>query len=695
MPDELIGHKLGQYEVRTLLGKGGMSTVYLAYQPAMDRIVAIKVLPREFLHDDTFLTRFQQEVRTIARLEHLHILPVYDVGEDRGIPYFVMRYLPGGTLADRIGDSLPDMGTVARITQQVAGALDHAHSRGIIHRDLKPSNILLDSDGNAYLADFGIARVQQASIGLTGSRVIGTPPYVAPEMVRKGETVTHAADIYALGVIVYQMLTGELPFFDPDPMKTLMMHVMEPPPSICAFDPNFSSTLDAVVQRSLAKFPRERYASAGEFARDLTRAMSHSPSELASPEASANPAAVALAYAPDQVYAPPAPWPHTVYQAHPPQSAAGAGSAYALAVDEAEEPERFRFGGCLIIVGVIAALMAGVVLTALVLTDGHPLTLLAIFTPMPRATTTPTVTSTPAPAASTEELTPSPSSNLETPAPGLPPASGGGRLAFASNRDGDYEIYVINLDGTGLLQLTANTAYDFDPAWSPDGAQIVFASSTDGDAEIKIMNADGSGVHPITDNGVRDADPAWSPDGQWIAFSSERDGDFEIFIMRPDGSDVRQLTFNTVDDFNPTWSPDGARIAYYVKVPEQDDSAEIYIVGVEGGAVARVTDNTVPDLWPDWSPDGMRLAFTSAQGLPTGQRAIMAVNLHTGETASLTSGVARDDDVAWSPDGTRIAFDSDRDSSGIFNLYVLNVQTGELWQVTFEATNSVAPAWQP
>lgn len=665
MPTDLVGQRLGQYEIRALLGKGGMSSVYLAYQPAMGRVVAVKVLPPEFLHDDTFLMRFQAEVRTIARLEHLHILPVYDVGEDNGIPYYVMRYLPGGTLADLIEGHLPDLPRVVQIVGQVADALDYAHERGIIHRDLKPSNVLLDSNGNAYLADFGIARVQEASTTLTGSQVIGTPPYVAPEMVRRGEPITHAVDIYALGVMTYQMLTGELPYYDPDPVKTLMMHALEPVPSVRDFDPNISPALDAVVQRCLAKKPQDRYPTAGAFARDLTLAAEGERPTLSAPpireEHTAAPEAPTL----------------------PPQ----AGYRYAAYGPEEGEARR-GVGSCLIVLGVFAALVAGVVLTAFVLTDGHPLSLLTVLQAPPTRTPQPTVTPTSS-AQGTAVITPT---GTGMPSEALP---GGGQLAFASNRDGDYEIYLIDADGSNLRQLTHNTAFDFDPAWSPDGAQIVFASSADGDPEIAIMNADGSNVRQITRNTDRDADPAWSPDGEWIAFTSDRDGDFELYLMRPDGSDVRQLTFNEVDDFSPAWSPDGTQIAYYVKVGDDATSAELYLLDVDGGTSTRLTQNAVPDQWPDWSPDGMRLVFSSAQGLVDGRRALFEYNLRTGRITQLTSGLGHDDDAVWSPDGKRIAFDSDRDGSGLFNLYLLDLSSGDLQRLTNVAANDVTPAWRP
>ena len=670
MPADLVGQRLGQYEIRALLGKGGMSSVYLAYQPAMDRVVAVKVLPREFLHDDTFLMRFQTEVRTIARLEHLHILPVYDVGEENGIPYYVMRYLPGGTLADLIERRLPDLPRVVQIVGQVADALDYAHERGIIHRDLKPSNVLLDSNGNAYLADFGIARVQEASTTLTGSQVIGTPPYVAPEMVRKGEPVTHAVDIYALGVITYQMLTGELPYYDPDPMKTLMMHALEPVPSLRDFDPNISPALDAVVRRCMAKRPQDRYPTAGAFARELALvAEGERPTVLAPAIREEQTAAAEVPTLPPQV--------GYQYVAYGPE-----------AYGPEEEEGRRGVGSCLIVLGVFAALIAGVVLTAFILTDGHPLSLLTVLQTPPTRTPQPTVTPTFS-LQGTALITPT-----GTGAPlEAPPA--GGQLVFASNRDGDYEIYLIDADGGNVRQLTHNTALDFDPAWSPDGTQIVFASSVDGDPEITIMDADGSHVRQITQNADRDADPAWSPDGEWIAFTSDRDGDFELFLMRPDGSDVRQLTFNEVNDFSPAWSPDGTQIAYYVKVGDDASSAELYLLDVDSGASTRLTQNAVLDQWPDWSPDGTRLVFSSSQGLVDGRRALFEYNLRTGRITQLTSGLGHDDDAVWSPDGRYIAFDSDRDGSGLFNLYLLDLGSGNMQRLTSVAANDVTPAWRP
>jgi hypothetical protein len=188
-----------------------MATVYLARQLNMNRQVAIKILPRVFLHDPQFIERFKREVQLIAELEHPHILPVYDFGEHEGIPFIVMRYLAGGSLRDQLNGGLPPLKDLRRPIEQLCSALDFAHGEGIIHRDLKPSNVMLDDHGNAYLSDFGIAQIMQDAGRLTGSAVIGTPAYMSPEQA-EGRPLDARSDVYALGVVLFEMITGREPY---------------------------------------------------------------------------------------------------------------------------------------------------------------------------------------------------------------------------------------------------------------------------------------------------------------------------------------------------------------------------------------------------------------------------------------------------------------------------------------------------
>ena len=203
--------KFGRYEIKAEIGRGGMATVYHAYDPRFEREVALKVLPREMLHDPQFRTRFEREAKTIAMLEHPAIVPVYDFGEEDGQPYFVMRYMTGGSLSDRMKHGPMTIQEVAHLFERLAPALDEAHAKGIIHRDLKPGNILFDQYGEPYISDFGIAKIAATQTNVTGSAIVGTPAYMSPEQAQ-GEGIDGRSDIYGLGVILFEMLTGQQPY---------------------------------------------------------------------------------------------------------------------------------------------------------------------------------------------------------------------------------------------------------------------------------------------------------------------------------------------------------------------------------------------------------------------------------------------------------------------------------------------------
>lgn len=288
--DDLIGRNLGPYRIVEPLGLGGMSTVYKAHQPSMDRMVAIKVLPRHFAADPTFTGRFKQEARVIARLEHARILPVYDYGEADGIIYIVMRYLDSGTLADRLVEGPIPLDMAARVIGQVAEGLDYAHQQGVIHRDIKPSNILLDKTGAAYLTDFGISKLVEGTAQFTGTGIVGTPHYMSPEQ-GLGEPIDGRTDVYSLGVVLYQMVTGELPFKAETPMAVVIKHINEPLPLPSAINPDVPPAVEQVIVRAMAKSPDARYQSAGALAAGLREAVA-APGQAASGPRPAAPAAI-------------------------------------------------------------------------------------------------------------------------------------------------------------------------------------------------------------------------------------------------------------------------------------------------------------------------------------------------------------------------------------------------------------------
>ncbi len=281
---------IDRYEIREQLGRGGMATVYHAYDPHFGRDVAIKVLPREFLHDPTFRARFEREVKAIARLEHSAIVPVHDFGEHEGQPYLVMRYMPGGSLAERIKAGPLSLDEAVTTLERVGAALDSAHRQGVVHRDVKPGNILFDRHGDAYLSDFGIVKLSEATAQLTGSGIIGTPAYMAPEMADPGG-MSPLIDVYALGVTLYEMLAGKLPYRADTPVGVLMAHMSKPIPDVRLERPDLPESVQAVIEWAMAKDPSERYQSAGEMVADLRAAAVTAPAAPATVTAPVAPAA--------------------------------------------------------------------------------------------------------------------------------------------------------------------------------------------------------------------------------------------------------------------------------------------------------------------------------------------------------------------------------------------------------------------
>jgi serine/threonine protein kinase len=260
----LAGSNFGPYRILEPLGRGGMAAVYKAYEPGLDRYVALKVLPPDFLRDADFGERFRREARVIAKLEHPNIVPIYAFDIEEEIPWMSMRLVPGGALSALLAKGRLPESEILAILGGVAEALDYAHSQGVVHRDIKPQNVLLDpAHQHVYLADFGIAKMVEGSPGLTRTGMItGTPQYMAPEQAT-GKAVDHRADIYALGIVAYEMLTGHTPFTADTPIAILMKHVSEPIPLP---DPNLIPELQMLaLLKSLAKEPDERWASAGAF----------------------------------------------------------------------------------------------------------------------------------------------------------------------------------------------------------------------------------------------------------------------------------------------------------------------------------------------------------------------------------------------------------------------------------------------
>jgi putative two-component system response regulator len=256
-----LGQMLGAYQVVEYLGKGGMAQVYKGYQPALDRFVAIKVLPDFFIDDAASLERFSQEARTIARLNHMNIVRVFDFGQADGTTYLILEFVEGGTLADRVGKQMP-LEEVVQVLSPIASALDYAHTLGLLHRDIKPSNILVRKDGVPMLTDFGLATMMDSVRKITAEgTVMGTPDYMSPEQV-SGEQIGPASDNYALAVVAYELLTGRVPFQAETTAAILMAHLNKAMPPTPELTGELSAHLQDALRRGLAKSPGDRFPSA-------------------------------------------------------------------------------------------------------------------------------------------------------------------------------------------------------------------------------------------------------------------------------------------------------------------------------------------------------------------------------------------------------------------------------------------------
>ncbi len=256
---------IGVYERVQPLGQGGMATVFRAYHPRLNRWVALKMIQPAHTSDRTFIARFEREAQIVAALEHSHIVPIYDFFEHQGKWCMVMKFIDGITLKQALGDGALLMTDVLNIMMSIGAALDYAHGEGVLHRDIKPSNILLDAKGTPYLSDFGLAKFATAGeASISQNMLIGTPFYMSPEQGESGREITARSDIYALGVVLYEMLLGRVPFNDGTPYAIIHDHIYRPLPMPSDLDPSISPLLEGILLTALAKRPEDRYGSVKE-----------------------------------------------------------------------------------------------------------------------------------------------------------------------------------------------------------------------------------------------------------------------------------------------------------------------------------------------------------------------------------------------------------------------------------------------
>ena len=504
--------KIGRYKIISELGRGGMAVVYLGYDAETDREVAIKVLLPEFHYKDSQLkARFKREVQIIAKFDLPSIVQLYDVGEENEQPYFVMRYMRGGSLLDKLRDGTYSIEKALKLLEQIAPGIDEAHSKGIVHRDLKPSNILFDGRETPSISDFGIAKIiktQSSIITNQDQGSPGTPSYMAPEQML-GDNLDGRSDIYALGVILYEMLTGRLP------PEAYMLHnlgipISGPLPGILDKNPEFPSWVETIISKAMARDRRERFSTAGEMVETIKTHL--------------------------------------------------AGNAPTV-----RKPRRV---GRLSLPVTIASFM-------FILIAGSYFSLKGIFSPKVSPTAAQSTSPIPLIVKSTDTIIPPSQTPTDTsiplmpstdtpPAPAVPIAGGSDKIAFLK----DNNIWIMNVDGTDLRSLTTDKTEKHNLEWLPDGKTLLYITGK----TIKTINIDSKEEEVITSFGASDYFDSFqvSPDGKQVAISLARElhvVPFDLETLKKIATKAELLTlegclhYTSVEVEDIRWSNDGKKLA--------------------------------------------------------------------------------------------------------------------------------------
>jgi serine/threonine protein kinase/Tol biopolymer transport system component len=712
----LIGQKLGQYEIISLLGKGGMATVYRARQSNINRDVAFKVIRPDLADAGDFIKRFEREAQTIASLSHLHILKVFEYGQHGDLVYLVMELLTGGSLSDMIrrGALPPDQ--AGKLLEHIASALDYAHRRGIIHRDLKPQNVLLDEEQNALLTDFGIAKLLGESSSLTQSGMaMGTPAYMAPEQWR-GESVDARTDIYALGVILFEMLSGQLPFQGETPFSLMHKHVYETFPPIRSLQANLPESVERVLEKALAKNREERYPSAAELAAAYKGALAgqvfvSSISQdgefrtmvqpAASPTSGARETPILEHSRESQMF--------TVMPKGEATAPLGASRA---ATDSAPQPitsaqpqSRSRLPillgvGAVIIIGIVGFLLLGrqsvgpTDSTATIANTTGPTqaAIVASVTETSISTTAAAIDST---ATIISDTTTSPVAiavqNTEPATPTFVPPSETPTVA-ATNTTAPTDTPTVAATNTTAPTETptetiapTNTVTEI-PTIAPTDTATATETPTTAPTETPTTTP----TEPPTETHTPTAVPTTAVpkvgSGR-VLFTTSRGTYDQIFMMAADGSNQRAVMESNSDDNNPIMSPDGQRIAF---VSTRDGNPQIYLAMADGSNVRPITSSRAAELSPAWSPDSKSIAFQSARD---GNPEIYVMSAEDLRPKRLTTNRTQDLSPAWSPDATRIVFQSNRD--GNQEIYVMNADGTNQRRMTTSPSGDTQPMWSP
>ena len=672
-----LGEELGGYRVEELIGRGGMSVVYLAEQLALGRKVALKLLSPDLSEDEEFRQRFIRESRLAGGLEHPNIIPVHEAGDVEGLLFIAMRYVQGRDLKALIErEGAMSVERTFELLSQAAHALDAAHARGLVHRDVKPGNLLVASgEGpeepeHIYLSDFGLTKKSDSKSRMTATGgFVGTLDYVAPEQIQ-GKDVSGQTDLYSLACVAYECLTGAVPFDRNSEVAVMYAHLQDPPPKLSEVASNIPPAVDDVIEKAMSKEPADRYESCREFMRALRDAGQQT---VVQPAVTPAPEPVVPVVAPEPVV------PEKTKVTEPTE-------APERVTDKKKAPSRGmdrRLIALLALVPVIAVV-------AFLMTRGGD-----------------------DPGGATDDRTSQDDAAAAEAAGELGDDAGGsfaqGRLAFLKETaagSGDFEIAVANPPDAKPRVIPGTYGVDWRnrrPDWAPNDDFFAFGQPGASDAmDIVLLDP----ANPSESKGIHSAPGAQgsvavSPDGNKVAFSSTAETDnLQIFVWDVTTDETTMVTSGLGFDDSPEWSSDGGTIVYE---SAGDGGNDIWVMDPDGGNQRRVTNTPgINEKIPEFHPTEEDLIVYHAQE-SDGDFGIYVRDVTTtpGEPgiAIIETG-ANEMRATWSPDGNFIAYDSD--TNGNLDVYVIPFsglddppQPGDAVQLTDGEADEQSPAWGP
>jgi serine/threonine protein kinase len=680
----LIGRSIGRYFVDSLVGKGGMGEVYLAFDQHLPRRIALKVLPARFTNDPVSLQRFILEAHAASSLNHPNIITIHEIGHVSGIHFIAAEFVEGETLRARLsGDKLTPIASVD-IAIGIAQALVAAHAAGIVHRDIKPENVMIRPDGYLKVLDFGLAKLVERSDTPPGPNqitpgvlhteygsIIGTPRYMSPEQF-SGRPADARSDIFSAGVVLYEMLTGIPPFTGASPKDVAAAILTAEPVPVRGLESTVSVELEVVVTRSIQKLPDDRYQTAGELldalvsvrtqlgkGTDGEHGIANHGASNASPKRQAiNKATavilltlfVSLGVLASKSCVPP-----------PPVSTLSFAEVYSWKCERGEGTISARFSHD-----------AGTIAFTMLKDNWRGVWLKKL--------------------ADSKEPVLATSTGYNSQWPIWSPDDKS--LAFVSDRDGEPGIWIASLaDGTQRRLITLERSGARTRSWSRDGRKIFFESSNNlfaldvasksatqltkmeprasyrgfsvsptddricfvdssgGQPDVWVAQLDGSAARKITNDPEEDRFPIWHPDGKRVVYVSKRGTSFQIFIADTSAGAPRQVTVGPSDHLVSDVSTDGTKL---LDVGSHDD-ADLFSIDTTTGKEEELTSGSVIDLWPEISPDGKRLAYQSTPSL--GSILSSAIFVRPSTKGALPTSVASDGfGPVWAPSSERMAF---------------------------------------